>query len=159
MDISILFIPLYVLQLCHVVSFQVSNFRGGGGIGCVYTTTTSFPGCRDYAGIITELSRKNGVCHSHQVPVQYRGKSHNLRSNVVWILRLLIRSLSLNLRVLTPNHMVNYFQPDSTDARSSTLKKISATTCSPRAHVLAHMLKSFVDTHTLAAKSINIVRI
>ena len=46
---------------------------------------------------------------------QYRGKSHNLRSNEVWILRFLIRSLSQNLRsnivrILTPNHMVNYFQ-------------------------------------------------
>ena len=91
---------------------------------------------------------------------QYRGKSHNLRSNVVWISRFLIRSLSQNLRVLTPNHMVNYFQPVTAQTYvSSMLKKISATTCSSGAHVLAHMLKSFVDTHTLAAKSINIVRI
>ena len=86
---------------------------------------------------------------------QYRGKSHNLRSNVVWILRFLIRSLSQNLRVLTPNHNGVTAQ---TYVRSSTLKKTSATTCSSGAHILAHTLKSFVDTHTLAAKSINIVR-
>ena len=69
---------------------------------------------------ITELSRKNGACHSHQVATtkyQYRarGKSYNLRSNVVRILRFLIRLVDIQIfipnlrsnivRILTLNHM------------------------------------------------------
>ena len=66
---------------------------------------------------ITELSRKMAfVIHTKY---QYRGKSHNLRSNVVWILRFLIRSLSHNLRVLTPNHNVDTLRCcHSTDVRT-----------------------------------------
>ena len=94
---------------------------------------------------------------------QYRGKPHNLRSNVVWIYLEVNASDQIFITKSPGPDAESHGQLlptcHSTDVRSSTLKKTLATTCSSGAHVLAHILKSFVDSHTLAAKSINIVRI
>ena len=98
---------------------------------------------------------------------QYHGKSVNLRSHVVRILRFLIR---LVIQIFITKSAIEYISDPDAEShawsvifnlsqyrRSSTFKKTLAT--SSGAHVLAHLLKSFVDTHPLAAKSINIVRI
>ena len=91
---------------------------------------------------------------------QYRGKSHNLRSNVVRILRFLIQ---LDIQIYLYPKICNQICSDPDTESHGQLfsichsKKTSAT--SSGAHELAHLLKGFVDTHPLAAKSINFLRI
>ena len=70
--------------------------------GCVYTT--SFLGCRDYNPKKWRMSFTPSTSTAGSPIICDRMLSG-------YILRFLIRSLSQNLRVLTPNHMVNYFQP------------------------------------------------
>ena len=113
-------------------------------LGCVYTT--SFPGCRDYRTFPKKMAY---VIHTEY---QYRGKSYNLRSNVVRILRFL-NSTCHSIQIFIPKSAVKYCSDPGAEShawsiifslsyhrRSSTFKKTSAT--SSGACVLAHLLKS-----------------
>ena len=119
---------------------------------CVYTT--SFPGCRNYRTFLKKwcmsFTPSTSTAGSPIICDRMLSGSWGFWSDLYH--KICGRVLFGSWRRITPSIIFNLSQ----HRRSSTLKKTLAT--SSGAHVLlAHMLKSFVDTHPLAAKRINIV--